>query len=217
MSDALFTLGKFGKRARMMDLVENGTVFMQRLREFREAKDVARRDQNEGALMRVDARAPGTWMNINIGTTRIPIQNGSVQFHGAQQEHAVYCMYSFLEQEGGPLPDDLRTPLTGLPERLPEFGDTLVLFVNTAEFVRRLRSAARNAGYELEHGRVEYVPQHHSGAMGPFRKLETFSHQSEWRCITDKPIPNASLTLKLGNLRDIALVYELSYNTATRA
>src|SRR5262245_48282080 len=120
MSDALYTLGKFGKRHRMNDLVDNGTVYMQQLRSFRHLEDPARGDRNEGAFLRVDARAPGTWMNLNIGTTRIPIQSGDVQFHGPHQNHAVYCMYGFPEGEGCPLPDDLRKPLTDLPARLAE-------------------------------------------------------------------------------------------------
>jgi hypothetical protein len=207
MSESQYTLGKLGKRARMLDLLENGTVFMQQVRTFRGVKDVARGDENEGALLRLDASAPSTRINMRIGTKRIPIPRAFVQIYGPHQDHAVYCMYSMIDGEGGPLPDDPRTPLTGLHKRLPEFGDTLVVFHDTAEFVNRLKSAAQNAGYELEHGLVEYVPQYHAGPMGPFRKLDTFRYQLEWRFITTTAIQDESLTLKLGSLHDIAMLY----------
>lgn len=209
MGDQTYILGKLGKRKYMQDLVGNGIVYMQRVREFRDHKDIVRGDRDEGSLLRADARAPGTWMHINVGQKRIPLKSASLQIHGPYQDHGIYCMLSISAGEGGPLSDDPRTPLTALHERLPEFGDTLVVLNDTAAFVERLQAAARSAGYGLKHSLVEYVPAHYSGEMGPFRKLGTYSHQAEWRFMTTTPIPDKTLTLELGSLRDIAHLYGL--------
>jgi hypothetical protein len=83
------------------------------------------------------------------------------------------------------------------------FGDSFVLVLNPSEFLNRVFSAARDAGFGYQYGPVQYYDsEEHSGDVGPFRKRSEFAHQNEFRFVV-RPGSGKAIELIVGNLRDI--------------
>jgi hypothetical protein len=197
-------LCKVGNRRYMRDLVENGTVYMQRWAAYKAYEDRVRGDPNEGLALRFDRRNPSLRTSVTIGSKTIQLRSASMVIHSPEREHGTYCMCGIQVPGDATLPRAALMPIASDPRIRKGFGSTMVFFRDTAEFARRLETAARVAGYELESAPIEYVPLDHCGDMGPFRKLEAYRYQSEWRFVTTTPIPEKALILKLGSLLDIA-------------
>jgi hypothetical protein len=103
----------------------------------------------------------------------------------------VFCMYA------------LRASSSPVPERVIEFGDSALVITNPQEFMDRVLSHLRDNNIQGNADLVEYVPNDYAGEIGPFRKLETFRWQSEWRLVCYAG-PSGPRTLSLGPLEDIA-------------
>jgi hypothetical protein len=202
-------LGKIGRHDRMRALVERGTVFMRRLSAYPQMTSPVIGDPNEGLYARYTAENPTLKTLAKIGTKTIPLPGTSITVPSTARNHAVYCMCGFQTPGDGTLPMSSLMPIAS-NARMRDFGDTLIIFKDTVEFVRRLEKAAQRAGHELEHGPVQYMPSVYCGEMGPFRKLDSYKYQSEWRVITATPIAEATLTLNLGTLLDVALRVDLN-------
>ena len=198
-------LAKLGSRERMKALAETGTVYMQKLSVYVKLENPAVGDPNEGLLARYTPENPTLRIVARVGDQELPLPGASLKINSTALDHGVYCM-SAIETTSGDLRGSLLAFLAD--RRLRDFGDTLVLFKDTPEFIRRLEAAAAAVGHELDHQAVTYVASTHCGDMGPFRKLDSYSHQQEWRFVTSKAIDD-TLVLQLGSLLDIAAWVDL--------
>jgi len=201
-------LGKVGRREHMYSLYTKGIVYMSRISAFAKMEGNVRGDRNEGLFAYFSGSNSTLKVTVKTDTMsmELPIVSSSIQ--GAIRDHAAYCMYAV------PLTEDLRVVESALrplahDSRIREFGDLLVLITDTEEFARRLVKAAKVAGYGLAGRLVDYVSQDYCGDMGPFRKLDNYKYQSEWRAVTRAPIPDKPLILELGSLTDIAMPIDL--------
>lgn len=205
-----YMLCKIGSRQHRQDLVENGTVYMQRWVVFKSLENRVQGDENEGLAMRFHSSNPTLRTSATIGSKTIDLGRASLVIHSPERLHGAYCMCCIQVPGNGTCSPAAVMLVASDPRILKGFGDTMVLFTNTPEFVRRLRRAARTAGYELESKPIRYMPMDHCGDMGPFRKLEDYRYQSEWRFLTRKPIPKKALILRLGSLLEIARWIDLN-------
>jgi hypothetical protein len=209
-SGPIYLLGKIGCREHMTDLVENGTVFMQRLRYYRTREIGAVGDPDEGYFACYSPKNPTFRLKVRVGTAELALPGATLRIEGAAADHAVYCM-CMLEIARDDETETVEAILSRATQdpRMREFGDTIVVMKNTPEFVKRLYSAAADAGCELDCDPVTYVPPTHSGELGPFRKSHCYSFQNEWRFLTTEPIAADHLVLRLGPLTDLALLVGL--------
>lgn len=96
--------------------------------------------------------------------------------------------------------------------RILDFGDTYVLITNIIEFTKRLDKAILANSDEIEpmvvFGPVTYFDEmKYSGALGPFKKRETYSWQNEWRiCLDLKQKNQDAYCLNIGDISDIAIM-----------
>lgn len=197
----------------MRDLCENGTVFMRRLEKYRAIENGAVGDPNEGLLAHYTDKNPSLRVTAIIGDTRIPIETQSLKVHCSARNHAVYCM-SAIDGPGDGTFNVERDLVPFLKDRrLLEFGDTLIIFKNSKEFIDRFETAAKAAGHELDRegpGPVNYVPESYCGKTGPYTKIGDFAYQQEFRFMTDQPIHGDALTLKLGSMMRNVLRFDLA-------
>ena len=199
-------LAKFGQRRFMRDLVMDGEILVRQLLYYTDLENKAQGDPDEGLMMRYSGENPTLKVTAQIAGKTLPLDIIDMRVPGPYRRHGVYCMY------GIEVPDDIsrELPFSAVQKlvedkQLADFGyDTLVLFRNSPEFVRRLKRAARKLHYEIKNGPIEYVPSSHCGDMGPFRKLDSYKYQSESRFLTTQPIPG-DIKLKLGPLWDIVV------------
>lgn len=158
-------------------------------------EDICRRDANE-ALVEIhqalsveilDPRAK-EWLKLP--------HVGPVRGHGDHFDHLnVLCLYMLTDRQEDTFDD-----------RNLAFGDAAIIIHALPEFLRRLWTATRAAGWKGSGQPVEYVNQdEYEGVMGPFRKFSEYAYQREYRLVVAtgemKPV-----RLALGNLRDIVQV-----------
>lgn len=209
-----YLLAKITRRQFAEELVANGSVYMKRLEYYVDLESQVLGDKDEGLAHRVSGLNPSLKVTITPeGGEEFELPGvHSIRIHGASRDHAVFCMYRIAvdgpgDSDGINLAKKLRPVLDD--RRMVEFGNVLVLFMNSEEFIRRVEEAARREGHEIEHRPIEYVPPDYCGDMGPFRKLNTYEYQQEARIMTTAPIEGEHLILKLGPLFDIVRVVEL--------
>lgn len=90
------------------------------------------------------------------------------------------------------------------------YGPSCVVFRDASEFFRRVHAAVVGLGHTAEFGLVEYVERAtYHGEMGPFRKFNDHREDSEFRILVTPGLGKA-LTLKLGDLSDIAMLLPAS-------
>ena len=90
-------------------------------------------------------------------------------------------------------------------ERNFRFGAFALILINRPEFMRRIESAITSQKIKCNANIVKYVDNSYIGRVGPFRKLEIFTYQSEWRlvCYGGSGGPRK---IRIESIRDISVV-----------
>lgn len=131
----------------------------------------------------------GKW--VPIGGVESPV----IYRYGNKEGINILCMYTLTDLED-----------FCFDERNLSFGDIAILIKDAKEFVNRFKSAAESAGKRLLHGPVKYMNKgKHHGLMGPFKKFDTYSYQSEFRFVLFGGGEEA-IKFPIGDIRDISLV-----------
>ncbi|MCC6139200.1 MAG: hypothetical protein IT389_01130 [Nitrospira sp.] len=196
--DFLIALFKLGRKDHMAELLHEGHIFMNTAGYFSVLEDSSPRSDPEegvgyckngdGMILKMEDQ--GDWLTLGniIGPILFPSKtNKSVNIYSLHSKWS--CDY-------------------GVPFRLSDlgFGDSFVLFIDTTEFFKRLERAAVNEGLELRWGRIDYVDRcTYSGPMGLFRKFSQSAGHQEFRVVVS-PGTGCPLSLRLGDLSDIAIM-----------
>ena len=184
---------KFGRRENIQEMVDDGILYMNNLPYIWAIEDGAvRGDVNDG----VDALHRGIKAKIfKQDGTEIPVNitSWSLREHTGAENTNLFCMYS------------LRESTSPIDDRVMGFGDTSLLFTQPQSFFDRLQASVRQLKLDAHSDLVQYVPDDHTGEIGPFRKLAAFSWQAEWRLIVRNG-PGGPLKLNVGSLHDVATV-----------
>lgn len=180
--------------------VENflsGNLYMNTASHFStfDKTDVVRSDADEGVdeawqikEMSV-ADEKGNWIPIK------GIQSPVLYRHNIKRGINIFCMYALPDTSGHVFDN-----------RNLDFGEVGVVITDAKKFVERFRKAALNAGRDAGQGPVEYVEKAtHDGAMGPFRKFNSYSYQNEFRFAVDGG-DETPLNFPIGDIRDICMV-----------
>lgn len=203
MDDPFTLLVKLGQRGHMLELLQEGHLYLNQLGYFKRLEDETPRsdkDEATGYLWQMDGGTVEVREGIEdwklFGTLE-----GGIRFHDTALESAnVYCLHSRRASQ-------CVTPWT-LDDL--EFGDTFVLFLNPKEFIERVRRAVVDAGLAASWGPVEYVDRRtYHGNMGAFRKFSERARDSEFRIMVE-PGTGGPLSLRIGSLEDIAVLGEAS-------
>jgi hypothetical protein len=198
-------LFKFGKRERLEQLRKDGVVYMRRSSDFAEleAHDV-RADRFEGtsriitqtSIKEFKISGPAALLDNKIQYTSISIppsdMAGPLSVALDKDACNIFSMFALTTPTNPPLAD----------QRVAEFGDSLVIVLNTLAFLDRICSAAKTAGYICQYGLVEYYNGAYSGQTGPFRKRADLSWQNGFRFII-RPAQSEPLSLFAGSTCDI--------------
>jgi hypothetical protein len=187
---------RIGPEPYICDLLERGVVWMNTTGFFAKLTDDKQRgDPDEALVRRYSPSTARTFIQLHGTQTprfEVPIAAPLRVWKRTDRARAIYSLYAAT---------DLGAPVDG---RCLEFGDWLVVFKNSGEFVRRACAAATAMGHDIAFKAVSYVPESHSGHMGIFTKTENYRHQNEWRLVSREPVDGGHLRLVLGPLHDIA-------------
>jgi hypothetical protein len=187
---------KFGQRAHLEQLRNEGLVYMKSLRSFAELEfDAVRGDAFEGLDTIIQKEHVEITIKSAFGEIVVPPGEGGQVRLGRNRTMAcnVYCMFAIANPVDGELVEESNRRL----------GDSCVVVLNPSKFLNRVASAAGHAGFSCEAGPVEYYNSElYSGDVGPFRKRSTFAHQKEFRFVV-RPGSAQPVELRAGSLWDI--------------
>ena len=189
---------KFGQYMHMKSLLEEGSMYMQLLRNYVDIEHDQIGDPDEGLsyslIHDVKVEVDGVEIEEIIGPVRI--------VDSTEYNPYVFCMYSLVFE-------NIKTEGNTIDPRCCGFGDYAVVVKDRREFLKRLRHIfERDCVGRLNGGLVKYVNREsYNGEMGAFRKYDSYGYQLEYRYAWEGSGSNTSaVTLKIGDLSDIAVL-----------
>lgn len=204
MEVRVFGIFKFGQREHIQQFRREGLLYCNNVSFFRDLEgDVFRRDKREG--INASYLAADVGITIGEGSKAIALNyatglRGRVDVHLGGIGPNIFCMYALTERSF-PYKIDPRNFFAG---------DTIAVILDADRFRERIVDAALRQGLGLRAQLVEYVNEEtYSGDLGPFRKLSSFSHQSEYR-IALYPGVAEPREFRIGTLMDITTEWELA-------
>jgi hypothetical protein len=163
------TLVKFGQYNHICQLRDEGLLFMNSLRYFRQIEDDELRGDKYDS---VDELRRGNYGNITPNDSNNPfkITNWTLGIGPAQlDKRNIFCMCA-VRPSMGTFPIDTKNN---------RFGDYALVFKSPQIFLDRISSQVKLQNIQAEANLVEYIFDDFSGVVGPFKKLRRFSYQSE--------------------------------------
>jgi hypothetical protein len=199
MNFSLFALVKFGQKIHIQALLEKGQIYMNHVSEFIKIEDSKLRgDEYEVLLLAkqvynlevlLHGRTIGT-----ANTAKIFIKNDLPVGN-------IYSMYALSQ-----IPD---LSLLKVDEKCKEFGDSCLIILNVAEFIKRIEKAISESGKNLMYSPVQYENmQTYIGEWSLFKKPLEYSYQKEFRLLVKQEEFVGPITYEIGSLDDIAVMLE---------
>jgi hypothetical protein len=188
---------KLGQRDHM-EQFRKGQLYMNTLKYFRDLEsDPARADRYEGAThifqpkdVIMTLSAPG-FGEIVIDSKDLAA--ATTLSMSSELRCNIFCLHATTEPVNGTL----------FPPEHEWFGDSMVLVLNTQEFLDRVVAAAKARNVSGRAKRVEYFDDEaYTGKLDRFRKSKCFAHQREYRIALDSPGTDP-LILDVGDITDI--------------
>jgi hypothetical protein len=185
-----------------LEMLRKGLMYMNSLAFFTsiEESDPARGDSYEGTDsiiqpsdvrdFTIDSRTPG-FEKIHISSSDL---GGPVRIALRQTSACnIFCLFAVNKPIDGPI----------FPKLYRWFGDSLLLFTNTQEFLSRVVAAAKRQGLKGEARLVEYYDANrYSGRIGRFHKPSRYAHQREYRIALETGV-EGPFRFEIGDLTDI--------------
>lgn len=186
------------------NLLSKGEIRMGSLDYYRnmEFNNDGRADVSEGAVTILQSG------QILIGNPPVKISEGRTtvyQYSNNVNNGYVYCLYGCYENIY-----DGKIHSIDIPDQMNNMGESKILIFNPGEFVNRCAKAAKEQGYSLVRGAVNYYDDKTSNLKWhPFMKPESYRYQSEYRlyCPTADS-SDSSIILNIGPIYDIAIIID---------
>jgi len=189
------TLIKFGKLEHLLQLKNDGLLYMNNLQYFWGVEDEDRGDPFD-CIAQV-RRGPKIGFTLPDGKEVFMEGEWTIRMHPAEHEKInIFCMYALRPLVEGTFPVDKRNF---------RFGEHALLLINPAEFLRRVESTLKAQRIFGDANLVEYVDDKRTGDLGPFRKFRKFAYQSEWRLVCYNG-PAGPREIRIGNISDISVI-----------
>lgn len=206
MTESGGTLIKFGREADLVQLRDEGLLYMNNLTYFWDIEDEELRGDLFDGVSEV-ARGPKLTMRQPDGSDLVIGRNWVIRMHPpAPEKMNIFSMYA-LRPVVGNFPIDARNF---------RFGDHALVLMNPQELMNRIESYLKTEKIEARGDLVEYVDDDHIGKLGPFKKLRKYNYQSEWRLVCLGG-PGGPMKIHIGSINDIsALIPCAEINTLIR-
>lgn len=195
----VLVLLKIGQQEHM-EMLRRGLLYMNPLSYFRSLDHPARNDPHEGEDSIIQPSDIGEFTidpgrrdfeKIRATPTDLagPVR---IALHQTSRCH-VFCMFAITNPVEGPI----------FSQSCASFGDSVVLFTNTQEFLLRVKAAAERLRLNGEAALVQYYDEsEYSGRLGRFKKPSIYSYQSEYRIVLETGV-DGPFRFEIGDLRDI--------------
>lgn len=199
-SDYIFAFVKFGSEVDMLDLVDNGTIYMNPINKFRTIEDNSLRGDSYEGVQKIWNLAAGQFeipkINLKGNYLRMHLRESYENILGN-----IYCLYS-INSSGFEKTTDFC-----IDERVKKFGSHFVIINNIQEFRSRITNALKLLGDPFYCDFVQYYDKNQiNGQITILQKPSEFEYQREYRFYVnrDSVLP---LSFRIGSLKDIASIH----------
>ena len=192
---SLLGLIKFGQKAHVQDLLDNGTIYMNHVSQFAKTEDGGLRGDGHEALISIEDIFD---IDISIdGQVVAKADSGKINIHSNFPIGNIYSMYYL------PYVDDLSKIKIDI--KCKDFGDSCLIVFDVIEFVKRIKKAASKSGERILLSPVEYQSiSTYNGKWSLFKKPDSFSYQNEFRFLIKQGKFVGPIVLSIGPIHDIA-------------
>ncbi|HLF52909.1 hypothetical protein [Flavobacterium sp.] len=193
---------KLGSEENILDLFENGTIYMNTIEYFRKVEDEDLRGDKYEGVSKIINSLPGTFKIPGIDREfkyeKMHIREVHEEIIGN-----IYSLYA-ISSKGFPNPLDFK-----FDERNLRFGTHCLLIKNLPYFFDRIETELKNNNYKFNHGFVDYYDKDEvNREITLFEKPFEFEYQKEFRFYVEdygmKPIK-----IQIGSLKKYAVVFKL--------
>ncbi len=184
---------KFGKYEHVSSLRNQGDIYMNTLPYFRKIEDNDLRGDPFDSVSEIQR---GTKGHVLIPSTGQKLQITSFELRigpNNPEKINLFCMYALRPQHG----------TYPVPKSNFRFGSHALVIFNVPVFMDKIVTALQENKLKGSSNLVEYIDNDHVGEVGPFKKLNKFSYQSEWRLMCEN-CTSQPRTLKIGSIKDIS-------------
>lgn len=202
MEHTIKVLLKFGSKKNILDLFENGTIYMNTIEYFRKVEDEELRGDKYEGVSRVINSLPG-----NFKMPGIDREFNYIKVHLKESYKEVlgniYSLYA-ISSKGFPHPLDFK-----FDERNLRFGTHGVMIKNLPFFFNKIENELKKNNLKFNHGFVDYYEKEEvCREITLFEKPLEFECQKEFRFYVenDKIEP---IKIQIGSMKDYAELFKI--------
>ena len=204
MEDRIYLLLKFGSEKNILDLYENGTVYLNTFEYFQRVENNFQGDFDEATIHLKNYKDPSKYTieleDLITGKKFKHTPSALATKYKNLSPGNLYSMYCVRKSE---LIDGQKLRIE---PKLKSFGTHCLLIFNPKKFKNRMVKALRQNELEYQANIVRYYDRkNYSGPLSLFHKSSEYSYQKEYR-ITVHNKKVSPIILKLGKLEDISKI-----------
>jgi hypothetical protein len=193
---------KLGSEENILDLFENGTIYINTIEYFRKVEDEELRGDKYEGISRIINSFPGSFKIPGIDR-----EFNYIKMHLREAHKVVigniYSLYA-ISSKGFPNPLDFE-----FDKRNLRFGTHGVMIKNLSLFFNKIEDELKKKNLKFNHGFVEYYNKEEvNREISLFEKPLEFEYQKEFRFYVEnnkvKPIK-----IQIGNMKDYADMFKI--------
>lgn len=193
---------KLGSEENILDLFENGTIYMNTIEYFRKVEDGELRGDKYEGVSRIINSLPGI-IKIKGIEREFNFINAHVRERHSEVLGNIYSLYA-ISSKGFPNPLDYK-----FDKRNLRFGTHGLMIKDLPLFFERIENELTKNNYMFHHGLVDYYNKDEvNRKITLFEKPLEFEYQKEFRFYVenDKIEP---IKIQIGSMKDYAAVFKI--------
>jgi hypothetical protein len=202
MQHTIILFLKLGSEENILNLFDNGTIYMNTIEYFRKVEDEELRGDKYEGVSRVINSLPGTFkiqgIDREFNYIKVHLKESYKEVLGN-----IYSLYA-ISSKGFPNPLDFK-----FDERNLHFGTHGVMIKDLPLFFNKIENELKKNNLKFSHGFVDYYDKDEvSREITLFEKPLEFEHQKEFRFYVenDKIEP---IKIQIGSMKDYAEMFKI--------
>ena len=191
---------KFGSEENIIDLYENGTIFMNSREFFRRIEDKELRGDSYEGVNEIRNYGPGSFFipsinhTVNYQAIHLPIAFSEVWGN-------IYCLYCLSPQTTPEMLD------FKMDNRVKNFGSYCLMIKDPEKFMSLMEDKFRFLNHKFYMDFVEYYDKNFfNGTLSVFDKPNEFKYQKEFRCYIERDGIDPVI-FHLGSLKNFSEIF----------
>lgn len=194
---------KFGKEEDIIDLCDNGTIYMNPIQRFREIEDGELRGDLYEGINSVRNYEPGQFEipQIKFKGNHLGIHLRESYERVFGNIYSLYCISSRIKGS----PENF-----SVDQKIKRFGSHCLMIKNNEKFLELIIEKLKGFGFRFDHGFVDYYDKNKiNRRVSLFEKPIEFEYQKEFRFYIER-FSIEPFYFRIGSLASISQIYQTS-------